>query len=359
MRMTRLPPSWTYSTETLEEAPDAPDEHLRSEHPGGLRAKRLRGGFSHLACLKELRRLGIPFQRAPARRGVWLPVRITGPLHGVTYKALYSKKPPLVDCQFALALEKAARVLARFGVTRALYTSTWRPPPRRRGRRIGHHPQGLAMDINELRLKDGTHLSILKHWEKRYGGPGNCVGRTRTRKGRLLRRMTCALERAHIFRRILSPDSDRPHKNHWHLSGAEIGEAFVRRRWCGRTLEQPLPGDRGFRRYYRWYSCWKIRNPRRRYRCYRYRARRKPRPPVRYKRPRQKPKVAIWLRSQLAPDDSEPDPGSRSVALSGGGETRDGKGEPTRGNSEEGGPTRGKNETRRRNGEATTGEGGR
>ena len=142
-----------------------------------------------------------------------------------------------------------------------------------------------------------------------------CVGRVKTRKGALLRRLTCALEKAHIFRRLISPDSDFPHRNHWHISGARIGEAFVRSRWCGRTLFQPLPGHKGFRRWYYWYSCWKFRRPRTRYRCYRRRRRRRGRAPVRYRMPKQTPRVAIWLSSQVTVKSPPPPAGARAVAL--------------------------------------------
>ncbi len=306
-----LPPAWTASTRAVEVASDAPAEDLGR---GGLSPSRLHGGVSKVACLRELQRLRIPFVVAKKRWPIWLPVRITGPMFGVTYKSMYFKSRPLVDCQFALGLFRAAKIFQRFGVVQLRYTSTYRPPPRRRWRTVGHHPQGLAMDINEVVFKDGSKLVILTDWEKYYGGPNNCVGSVKTPKGALLRRIVCALEMAHIFRRIISPDSDYPHRNHWHISGARVGEAFVRSRWAGRTLTQPLPGHKGFRRWYHWYSCWKIRSPRRRYRCYRRRARRKPRAPVSYPRPRVRPRVAIWLQSQVS-RHSAPPPSARAVSL--------------------------------------------
>lgn len=318
-----LPPTWTASTHGVEVATDAPDEGEpsgvkgggKSGVKGGLKPSRVRDGLSKDACLRELRRLRIPFKMAAKKWSIWLPVRITGPMFGVTYKSMYYKSKPLVDCQFALGLYRAARIFQRFGVVQLRYTSTYRPPPRRRWRTVGHHPQGMAIDINEVVFKDSKKLIILKDWEKFYGGPGNCVGRVKSKSGALLRRITCALEKAHIFRRIISPDSDFAHRNHWHVSGARVGAAFVRARWAGRTLTQPLPGDKGFARWYRWYSCWKFRKLRRRYRCYRRRARRKPRAPVKYKRPRHRPRVAIWLKSQVRPAAPLPPPTARAVSL--------------------------------------------
>jgi hypothetical protein len=309
-----LPPTWTASTHGVEVATDAPDEEHPPKAKGGLKPSRVREGVSKAACLRELRRLRIPFKMAAKKWSIWLPVRITGPMYGVTYKSMYYKSKPLVDCQFALGLYRAAKIFQRFGVVQLRYTSTYRSPPRRRWRTVGHHPQGMAIDINEVVFRDGKKLSILKDWEKFYGGPGNCVGRVKSKSGALLRRITCALEKAHIFRRIISPDSDFAHQNHWHISGARVGDAFVRARWAGRTLTQPLPGDKGFARYYRWYSCWKFRKLRRRYRCYRQRARRKPRAPVKYKRPRHRPRVAIWLKSQVRAAPSLP-PTARAVSL--------------------------------------------
>ena len=307
-----LPPTWTASTHGVEVATDAPaeDEPIK----GGLKPSRVRGGVTKAACLRELRRLRIPFKMAKKKWSIWLPIRITGPMYGVTYKSMYYKSMPLVDCQFALGLRRAAKIFQKFGVVQLRCTSTYRAPPSRRWRTVGHHPQGMAIDINEVVFKDGRKLILLKDWEKFYGGPGNCVGRVKSKKGALLRRITCALEKAHIFRRIISPDSDYAHQNHWHISGARVGDAFVRARWAGRTLTQPLPGHKGFGRWYSWYSCWKFRSLRRRYRCYRRRTRRKPRAPVSYKRPKHRLRVAIWFKSQVRPAPLPP-PTARAVSL--------------------------------------------
>ena len=70
---------------------------------------------------------------------------------------------------------------------------------------MGHHPRGLAMDASVFIDRQGRRYEVQPHWEKLYGGPGHCVGPARTQQGRLLRQVICDLERAHIFRRILTP----------------------------------------------------------------------------------------------------------------------------------------------------------
>ena len=69
-----LPPTWTSTTDGVEVAPDAPEEDARPK--GGLRPSRVRGAVTKAACLKELRRLRIPFKLARPKATIWLPVRL-------------------------------------------------------------------------------------------------------------------------------------------------------------------------------------------------------------------------------------------------------------------------------------------
>lgn len=299
----RLPPTWTSTPHRLRPttAPSAAPPRRTLKTPAAAPPRRGRAKVSRKRCLLELSRTGVKFRVEPKRRLVWQPVRILAPIHGVSYEPMWRKHPPLVDCQFALGLYRAAPVFAKLGVAKVRYSNTWRPAPRRRWRSMGHHPRGMAMDVHEYVLKDGTKVDVLKDWEKLYGGPGNCVGRPKTKKGALLRRIACALERAHVFYTILTPDSDRAHRDHFHISGAAFGRAFTRRRWAGRYLLQPLPGKPGFKGYYYYYSCWKFRSTRRRRRCYRRRRKYRRFAPIKYSWPKQIPRVAIWLFSAKRP----------------------------------------------------------
>nr|WP_254919109.1 extensin family protein [Oceanicola sp. 22II-s10i] len=74
-----------------------------------------------------------------------------------------------------------------------------------KGARISEHGKGRAIDISAFRLRDGTEISVLKDW-------GNGT------KGQILRnlhRTACG-----PFGTVLGPNSDRFHKDHFHLDTA-------------------------------------------------------------------------------------------------------------------------------------------
>src|SRR6476469_3118389 len=69
------------------------------------------------ACEAELGRRGVPFTPVADARGVLAPVRLTGPLHGVTYRSTLPEKQrasspwEILDCRLVLALDDFAEVL--------------------------------------------------------------------------------------------------------------------------------------------------------------------------------------------------------------------------------------------------------
>lgn len=319
MLVQTLPPTWTRSTMGREVVLDAEPEHV----PPPIRIRSTRASLTRRACYRALGARGIKFKPGPNKGGlIAFPVIVRGKIGGVYYQNKYSRAPMLADCQLVLTLYRAAAVFRKYGIVRVLWSNTWRKPYwnfklRRsmpaRGRRLGNHPRGLAMDASVLVDKKGVKYVVQPDWEKFYGGPGNCVGRPKTKKGSLLRRVTCTLEKHHIFRRILTPDSNWGHRHHFHFTAPRVNEAFVRRRWCGRTLHQPLPGTRSFKKYSRWVSCYKIRHASKRWHCYKKHARGPYLAPVKYKRPKAKPKVALRLIVPIP--QAQPDAGSRHVEL--------------------------------------------
>ena len=225
-------------------------------------------------CLARLRALGVPFRRARPHFGIANPIRLTGPIRGLEIRSKWRpSEQPLMDCLLALTLWRAAPIFRAHGVRRILYSSTYRRG-RRGDPRPSRHALGLAIDVRDLVYESGEMLNVEKDWEKHYGRPGACVGRVSSRKAARLRQLVCDLERARIYRRILTPDSDPGHHDHFHMASAKPGEQWRRDRWAGRLLYQPLPGTRLFASWYRWYRCYKFLSWRSRLACYR---RRRPR----------------------------------------------------------------------------------
>lgn len=75
----------------------------------------------------------------------------------------------------------------------------------RTGAKISEHGKGRAIDISGFTLKDGTEISVLKHW-----GNGTY--------GRILKKMhrsACG-----PFGTVLGPNSDRHHRDHFHFDTA-------------------------------------------------------------------------------------------------------------------------------------------
>lgn len=75
----------------------------------------------------------------------------------------------------------------------------------KRGAKISEHGKGRAIDISEVRLKDGSTLSVLKGWRK-------------ASTGRLLKQIHRAA--CGPFGTVLGPAADRYHQDHFHLDTA-------------------------------------------------------------------------------------------------------------------------------------------
>jgi len=181
------------------------------------------------ATLELLRARQIPFEPArPPLPGVRLPVRLTGPLHGVW---IHSSLPPerradsmfeILDGRLALALDEFARVLAAHDVVELVHFTMYRPPtetppsPRAPQKR---HPAGLAIDLGAVRFADGEWLSVGVHWAAHLGARtcGAQARRLDHRKGRELRSIICEAADLRLFHYALTPHYDDPHADHVHL----------------------------------------------------------------------------------------------------------------------------------------------
>ena len=186
------------------------------------------GRMDRAACEAELGRRSIPFAVVDEARGVLAPVRLEGPLHGVTFRtalpADQRETSPweIVDCRLALSLDDFAAQLAAHDITQVVHFSMYRPPVASwpEGRLATRHPGALAIDAATFVKRDGTRLEVERDFHGHIGAVtcGNGAGpRPATAAALELRHIVCDAAQAHLFNVMLTPDYNRPHRNHFHL----------------------------------------------------------------------------------------------------------------------------------------------
>ena len=183
--------------------------------------------MSPAECELELGNRGIPFQKETAR-GVAGAIRLTGPLHGVTFEADVDAKDhgttpyEITDCRLALALDDFAAILATHGIVTVRHYSVYRPPPKswpddKEGTR---HDGALAIDASHFIDKAGKSLDVVKHFHGAIGAKTCGAGAAPdpvTAEATELRAILCEAVDARLFNVVLTPDYNKPHANHFHM----------------------------------------------------------------------------------------------------------------------------------------------
>jgi hypothetical protein len=180
-------------------------------------------------ALSEVRRRGIPFQPAkPPLPGVRTPIRLAGPLHGVSIRSTLPKeqraKSPfdILDARLALALDDFCRILSHHDVVEIVHFTIYRPAatlapdPNVAQTR---HPGGMAIDVGALRKRNGDWLAVGPHWPSMIGAKtcGRGGRSLRDRRARELLSIVCETADQRIFHYMLTPHFDTAHADHFHL----------------------------------------------------------------------------------------------------------------------------------------------
>jgi len=188
-------------------------------------------GLPRGECESELERRSIAFRSVTEARGVIAPVRLDGPLFGIAFHSMLpassrSQSPyEIYDCRLVLALDDWARILAKYNITEVVHYSVYRPPPasqvlRGPGKR---HSGALAIDVGWFRTADGERISVEKDFHGRIGAKP-CAAASLSATTRpvalLLRQVVCEAAASRLFHVLLTPDYNRPHRNHFHLEVA-------------------------------------------------------------------------------------------------------------------------------------------
>jgi len=185
------------------------------------------GMMSAPDCMAELKARKIPFVRETAR-GVRAPVRLTGPLHGVEFRTNLRDKArattpwEIADCRLVLALDDFSQILARHGIVGVRHYSMYRLPPESwpDDKDATRHIGALAIDAGRFLTGDGGYLDVDKHFHGAIGDR-TCGDRAAphpaTAEATELRAILCETVGERLFNVVLTPNYNRPHKNHFHL----------------------------------------------------------------------------------------------------------------------------------------------
>lgn len=140
--------------------------------------------------------------------GIAKPVRITS-VQGVRLST-----PSTMDCNTAKALDTWVRkgvkpaVGRRGGGVKQLKVAAHyacRTRNNKKGAKISEHGKGRAIDISAIVLKDGTAVTVLRHWRSKSWGKAL----------KQMHRAACG-----PFGTVLGPNADRYHQDHFHFDTA-------------------------------------------------------------------------------------------------------------------------------------------
>jgi hypothetical protein len=179
------------------------------------------------ACLAELGARGVPYVAVPGTRGVDTPVRLTGPLRGVSYRVAIGAARPeddyrtIADCRLLLALDDLSTVLRDQGVVEARYYSMYRKGGVGFVRPGKRHPGARAIDLVSVTLADGATYSVQGDFHPRPAtwtcGERASAPSKDTPGARFWRRVVCAMDESKSFNLLLSPNHDWGHRDHLHM----------------------------------------------------------------------------------------------------------------------------------------------
>ena len=201
--------------------------HVTSTFDGTTTAAYRYGRMTKEECEAELVTREIPFTSEPSP-GVLAGVRLTGPLHGVTFRTRQSEEAratsrwEIADCRLVLALDDMATVLEAHNIVEVHHYSMYRPPSKSwpEAKLATRHAGALALDAGRFVDRDGVIYDVDDDFSGRIGartcGP-KAKPRKPTAKATLLRTLLCETVAKRVFNVVLTPNHNRPHKNHFHL----------------------------------------------------------------------------------------------------------------------------------------------
>jgi len=174
------------------------------------------------ACEAELAKRKIAYTQVDTARGVIAPIRLDGPLSGVTFRSNLPSKQrktaviEIYDCRLVLALDDFAKILAKHDVTEVIHLSVYRPVGKKAPLKNGvgrRHGGALAIDAAVFKTSDGKVMNVQKDFHGAIGSRTCPPPATASE----LRKIACEASDARLFNVLLTPDYNWAHRNHFHL----------------------------------------------------------------------------------------------------------------------------------------------
>ena len=185
-------------------------------------------GLDRDACESELQSRHIDFARAEETLGVRAPIRLEGPLHGVSIHsplpaaARARSNADLLDCRLALSLDDFAAAIAERGIVEVLTLSAYRTRTQS-GCTYKYdgeqHCAALAVDVGSFKRRDGTVLNVERDFHGHIGAltcRGDAHPSPETPAAKELWEIACNAAGSN-FLVVLTPNWNAEHRNHLHL----------------------------------------------------------------------------------------------------------------------------------------------
>jgi hypothetical protein len=139
-----------------------------------------------------------------------MPVVITGPVGGVTFRPIQKDRELELSCELAARLPALAKILRAHGVRAVHVNSSYRDQPR-----VSFHTFGLALDMAAFETEDGP-LVVAEDFEL-TPDVETCHGRPSGERGKALLALACDLAASGLFSSVLTPNYNEGHRDHFHL----------------------------------------------------------------------------------------------------------------------------------------------
>ncbi len=160
-------------------------------------------------CLEALDRAGVPYERLEGVKDVFVPVRVTGPVSGVTF---VTSGDLIMECEMAATLPALAEILVAQQITSVGVLSAYRPQST-----YSFHSLGLALDFNWLKSEKFKRAMWLKIDYQQTPDEHTCSAKLTTPMAKTLKAVACDMWESKLYNTVLTPNYNEGHDNHFHV----------------------------------------------------------------------------------------------------------------------------------------------